>query len=96
MWFLVANKRCQKVKPACTGISKIILAKGSHGLKNDRLNLFRVTISSERTIGMDWPTSTFFMSHRVSFAKHTNTICKTWIKIFGITAVWGKIKIKIV
>jgi hypothetical protein len=30
----------------CTGISKIILAKGGHGLENVRLNLFRVTISS--------------------------------------------------
>jgi hypothetical protein len=31
-----------------TGILKIILVKGSHGLENVRLNLFSVTISSVR------------------------------------------------
>jgi hypothetical protein len=29
----------------------------------------------------DWRTGTFFMSHRASFAKHTNTFCKACIKI---------------
>jgi hypothetical protein len=38
-----------------TGISKIILVKGGHGLENVRLNLFRVTISSVRTIGLPAP-----------------------------------------
>jgi hypothetical protein len=38
-----------------TGISKIILVKGGHGLENVRLNLFRVTISSVRTIGLRAP-----------------------------------------
>jgi hypothetical protein len=58
-----------------TGISKILLIKGGHGLGNVRLNLFRMTISSY------WLTSTFFMSHKANCAKHTNTICKECIKI---------------
>jgi hypothetical protein len=52
-----------------TGISNIILVKGDHGLENVRLNLFRVTISSIQTVGLPAP---FFISHRASFAKHTN------------------------
>jgi hypothetical protein len=59
-------------------MSKIILVKGGHGLENVRLNLFSVTISSVRTIGLPAP---FFMSHKASFAKHTNTICKACTKI---------------
>jgi hypothetical protein len=55
-----------------TGISKIIPVKGGHGLENVRLNLFSVTISSVRTIGLPAP----FLWVTVSFAKHTNTICK--------------------
>jgi hypothetical protein len=38
----------------CTynGISKVILVKGGHGLENVCLNVFSVTISSVRTIGL--------------------------------------------
>jgi hypothetical protein len=62
-----------------TGISKIILVKGGHGLENVRLNL-----CSDDFFGTnDWPASTFFISHRASFAKHTKTISKTSIKILG-------------
>jgi hypothetical protein len=39
----------------CTGISKIKLFKGGYGLENVRLNVFRVTISSVRTIGLPAP-----------------------------------------
>jgi hypothetical protein len=38
-----------------TGIAKIILVKGGHGLENVRLNLLPVTISSVRTIGVPTP-----------------------------------------
>jgi hypothetical protein len=38
-----------------TGISKIILVKGGHGLENVSLNLCSVTISSVRTIGLPAP-----------------------------------------
>jgi hypothetical protein len=38
----------------------------------------------------DWPSSTFFMGHRASFAKHTNTICKACIKILWHSAKCGK------
>jgi hypothetical protein len=67
-----------------TGMSKIILVKGGHGLENVRLNLFRVfcrvLLSLTNVINNffgtnDWPTSTFFTSHRASFPKHTDTIC---------------------
>jgi hypothetical protein len=38
-----------------TEISKIVLVKGGHGLEDVRLNLFSVTISSVRTIGLPAP-----------------------------------------
>jgi hypothetical protein len=37
------------------GISKVILVKGGHGLENVCLNVFSVTISSVRTIGLPAP-----------------------------------------
>jgi hypothetical protein len=45
-------------------------------------NLFRVTISSLRMIGLPAPFLSYdLLSHRASFAKHINTICKACIKI---------------
>jgi hypothetical protein len=63
------------------GILKIILVKGGHGLENVRLNLFNVT---------------FFMSHRASFVKHTNTIVRHAQKSFGITVKCGKSSRKLI
>jgi hypothetical protein len=85
--------------PGC----QIILVKGDHELENVRLNLFRVfcrvlfhTLTNVIThynffATNDWPTSTFFTSHRASFAKPTDTICKACIKIQILTFNYLKI-----
>jgi hypothetical protein len=52
-----------------TGISKIILVKGGHGLENVRLNLLSVTISSVRTIVLPAP----FLSVTESVSQNTPT-----------------------
>jgi hypothetical protein len=79
-----------------TRISNIILVKGGHELENVRLNLFRVTISSIRTVDLPAP---FFLSvtELVSRNTATNKICKACIKILRhYCKVWEKIKNKTV